>query len=182
MSWEVDLDGQGGGDDGEGAGGLPGFLADPRGVLKRRWRWMVPIVLVGLVLTGVYLKRRQDVYTARATVLIASQRISGALIPIAETDQLEKVSAIVGELLSRRNLTALIEKHGLYPPTDKGEELPLDKKVGIMRAVTRIAIDDSNTANMNRESTATVFEIFYTSLDPQKAADVANDLARGFTD
>ncbi|MEZ4290358.1 MAG: hypothetical protein R3E53_07395 [Myxococcota bacterium] len=87
-------------------------------MLKRRWRWMVPIVLVGLVLTGVYLKRRQDVYTARATVLIASQRISGALIPIAETDQLEKVSAIVGELLSRRNLR----------PDREARPLPADRQ------------------------------------------------------
>lgn len=169
--------------EGEESASLPGFITDPLGVLKRRWKWMLPVILLGLALGGLYLKQRQPTYLARATILVSSQRISEQFFrSTVESDQLEKVSAILGELLSRKNLAGLIEKHDLYTWGESDEPLTLETKVAIMRSQIVIGPDRSNSANLEHNSTATVFEILYTYEDPVKAAAVTNALATGFTD
>ncbi|MFK7897291.1 MAG: GumC family protein [Myxococcota bacterium] len=179
------FDGRGGfdGSDGEGGASLPGFLKDPKGVLKRRGKWMALIALLGLLASGFFLQQRTPTYSARATVLVASQKISEAFVTgAAEGDQLEKVSAILGELLSRKNLGALIQQHNLYAPKDSEEQLTLEEKVALMRAEIVIGPDRSNTANTGQDSSATVFEIIFTGENPGVAAEVTNALASGFTD
>ncbi|MAG34127.1 MAG: hypothetical protein CL908_24875 [Deltaproteobacteria bacterium] len=170
-------------DDSEEGGAIPGFLLDPVGVLRRRWKWMALVVVAGIGLSGVFLARQQPSYLARATVLVASQRISEQFFQATvENDQLEKVSAIIGELLSRRSLITLIEEHELYSGADEREVLTLEEKVAIMRSAIVIGLDRTNSANLGANSSATIFEITYGSHDPQKAADVTNALAAGFTD
>lgn len=182
MTQDPDLEGLDGGD-GDDGGGLPGFIFDPIGVLKRRWKWMVLVLLIGLLGTGAMLYRRQPVYVARATVLVASQRISQQFVrSTVDSDQLEKISAIVGELTSRRNLARLVQEYELYQGGDGSDPLTLEQKVSILRSALMIKRDDSNNANVDDQSSATIFEIIYHSLDPEKAAAVANDLAGGFTD
>lgn len=164
-------------------GGLPGFIGDPKGVLKRRWKWMVPVILAGMIGSGLFLSSRQPIYRARATVMVSSQRISEQFFQSTiESDQLEKVNAILGELLSRKNLSSLIEEFDLYPATSELASLPLEAKVAIMRRRIAIGPDRTNSANMRDDNASTVFEILFTWEDPQQAASVANSLATGFTD
>lgn len=170
--------------DGEGgSGALPGFVKDPMGVLRRRWIWMLIVLVLGIALSVVFVKTRVPEYQARATVLVTSQRISESLITTTvETDQLEKVSAILGELLSRRTLSELVEEHELYPATAEGPALTLEEKTAMLRSATVIGPDRSNPATHDPGSSATVFEVRFTYGDPIKAAAVANDLATLFTD
>jgi succinoglycan biosynthesis transport protein ExoP len=163
---------------------LPAFLFDPVGVLRRRWPWMILILVAGLALGGAYLQFREPVYRARATVLVASQKISEQFVQATvETDPLEKVSAILGELMSRRQLAAMINEYSLYVPDDGAEStLTMEEKVSIMREQIQIGEDRSNTAGFRSRSTASVFEIVFSDRDPVKAANVANDLASGFQD
>lgn len=171
-----DFDGEGGG------GGLPGFVTDPKGVIKRRWLWMVLVTIAGLATSVFYVQTRVPEYQARATVLVASQRISERFVQsTVESDQLEKVSAILGELLSRRKLTALIVEHDLFPVVEGVESLTMEEKTGIIRSAIAIGPDRSNQANSD-DSSATVFEILFTHGSADKAAAVANDLATSFTD
>ncbi len=169
--------------EGEESASLPGFLKDPKGVLRRRGKWMAVIVVLGLIASGVFLQKRTPTYSARATVLVASQKISEVFVQgAAEGDQLEKVSAILGELLSRKNLGGLIQEHNLYAAKEGDEQLTLEEKVAIMRAEIVIGPERSSTANTGHDSSATVFEILFTCENPVVAADVTNALASGFTD
>lgn len=168
---------------GEEAGALPGFVTDPIGVLRRRWLPMLLVIVLGAGASVAYLKTRVPEYQARATVLVASQRISQQLIAsTVETNQLEKVSAILGEIYSRRTLVELVQTHDLYGNTEAERPLTLEEKAAILRGGIVIAPDRSNQANNDRRSTATVFEVLVTYGDPIKAAAVANDLASRFTD
>ena len=183
MSRSADFDDFGDSGDGEESGALPGFIMDPVGVLKRRWMWMVPVILLGALLSGYYLYQRSPEYAARATILVSSQRISEQFFtPTDETDQLEKVSAILGELLSRKNLAELVGKHDPYAVVGEGEPMTLEQKIGIMRSRIIIGPDRSNAANFDENSSATVFEVRFASGDPQATADIVNALATGFTD
>lgn len=171
--------------EGEGSDeiGLPGFLFDPMGVVRRRWPWMLLVLVVGFGLAGAFLVTREPTYQARATVLVASQRISEDFVQsTVVTDQLEKVNAILGELLSRRNLAAMIEEHGLFPDEPGSEKATMEEKVAALRNSILIGPDSSRTGPQIVGSTATVFEVMFTYTDRFKAAAVANDLATGFTD
>ena len=162
---------------------LPGFVRDPLGVLQRRWKWMLVVVVLGLGLTVFYLRTQEDTYLARATVLVTSQRISEEFFrPTVASDQLEKISAIVGELLSRQKLAGLIQKFDLYPISPGAKALTLEEKVALMRSNIVLGPDQTSTANQGQNSSAVVYEFTYRSRDPQKAADVTNALANGFND
>ena len=163
---------------------LPGFALDPIGVIRRRWPWMLAVAGVGAALCAVYLMIWEPSYRARSTILVASQRISEDFVrSTVETDQLEKVSAILGEILSRRNLAELVSEYDLFPESDANSvELSMEEKVEIVRAAAVIAPDRSISTSARGNSSATVFEILFSHGDPVKAADVANDLASSFTD
>jgi len=90
MSQSADFDDFGDSGDTDESGALPGFVTDPVGVLKRRWMWMVPVLLIGAVLSGYYLYQRSPEFAARATILVSSQKISQQFfVTTIESDQLE---------------------------------------------------------------------------------------------
>ena len=183
MSQPADFDDFGDSGDGDESGALPGFVTDPIGVLKRRWMWMVPVLLIGALLSGYYLYQRSPDFAARATILVSSQKISQQFfVSTIESDQLEKVSAILGELLSRKNLAKLIAEHDPYSVVDGVEVLTLEDQIDLMHSRIAIGPDRSNAANFDRKSSATVFEVRFASGDAQKTADIVNALATGFTD
>ena len=183
MSQSAEFDDSGDSGDVDESGALPGFVTDPVGVLKRRWMWMVPVLLIGAVLSGYYLYQRSPEFAARATILVSSQKISQQFfISTIESDQLEKVSAILGELLSRKNLAKLVAEHNPYSVVGDVQVLTLEDKIGMMRSRIVIGPDRRNAANFDDNSSATVFEVRFTSGDAQKTADIVNALATGFTD
>jgi len=161
---------------------IPTLVSDPAGLLLRRWKWMLAMLVVGLGLTGIVVRLREPSYLGYATVLVTSQRISEEFFrPTVESDPLEKISAILGELTSRQNLISLIEKHGLYPDKEGEDELTMEDKVDLLRKDAVVAPDTSHGA-ARPGSSAVVYGIAYRSPDPRIAADVANDLAGGFID
>jgi len=52
---------------------FPTFLLDPLAVLQRRWRWMLPAFVVGLVGTFFVVAQMPPVFAATAKVLISKQ-------------------------------------------------------------------------------------------------------------
>src|SRR5262245_4860291 len=95
-------------------------LRDPIGIARRRWRPMLIVLLAGLALTPLAVWLLPPIYTARASVLIATQKLSENLVkPTIQEDATERINALTSEVLSRQSLTEVIEKFDLYPSLRK---------------------------------------------------------------
>ena len=155
--------------------GLPAFVRDPLGAMRRRWLWMVVAGAVGLVATTVYVFTIPVVYLAQTTVLVASQQIPERFVEATVTeDALDRINALVGELLSRGRLIAIIEKHDPYPHFEDQSAA-----VGVMKANVNIA-PQIGVGRRRGTADSVIFNISFRHSDPKIAADVANDLASLF--
>jgi succinoglycan biosynthesis transport protein ExoP len=156
-------------------GGLPPFLLDPVGVVRRRWRWMLPVLVLGLiaaVVAGAMVKLR---YRAGATVMIATQEMPEEFVrSTVRGDPFERINAMVAEVLARPNLFALIEENDLY--SELRDALPMAELVERMRRDISIEAE-SGIGSLARFETARLLVIEFENNDPNVAATVANRLA-----
>jgi uncharacterized protein involved in exopolysaccharide biosynthesis len=161
------------------AGGLPAFLGDPRGVLRRRWPWLAGVSAVGVVATAIYVSQVPVTFLASATLVINEQQIAEQFVAnTAVDDPMSQLDALVGEILSRDRLAPLVEKHKLY--SELRAKTPMIALVGIARANVIVAPAGS-VVPKKRGSPASVFTISFRDLNPRVAAAMANDLATLFT-
>lgn len=172
--WDDDEGGSNG-----GASALLDLVRDPKGILRRRWLAMLIAGVVGLVGTGIASLVVKPRYVAKATVLVSSQRVPQDFVrPTVEEDPIERINGLIGSVLSRSSLEELIQKHDLYPHLR--EEEPFDAVVTKMRADITI-LPEASANQWGRNERAELISIAYQHENPQKAADVANDLAGLFT-
>jgi uncharacterized protein involved in exopolysaccharide biosynthesis len=167
-------------DDAFEPGGIPDALRDPRGMLRRRWRWMLAALLAGLAATTAFALTRQDRYAATATILVATQQIREDLVRTTlQDDLLERIDAMVGEMLSRDNLAVLIEKYDPYP------ELRESMSMSEIAARVREDIVFRPLEGMNaqrQDPSARLFTLTFTASRPDVAAAFANQLAARLVD
>jgi len=161
-------------DDFEGSG-LPAFLWDPLGIVRRRWRWMALAMILGAAATTVFILRMKPRYEAVATVMIATQTMPEEFVrSTVREDPFERTNAMVGEILARPKLASLIEKYDLY----RGfrATIPLGELAAWMREDITVAAKQG-IGGQSRFETARLLTIAFESDHPQAAADVANSLA-----
>lgn len=161
------------------SGPLAEVIRDPAGLLRRRWKPMVAVAAAVLVATGALVALQEPQYVARATVLIASQKLSEEFVrPTIEEDVLERVNALTAEALSRDKLTPLVEKYDLYP--DAREDGGMVAAVAALRG--SIEIEPEKPTVQSRTSRALVLAITFRGSQPKIAADVTNDVAALFAE
>ena len=154
---------------------LPGFLKDPRGIVRRRGVWMtLVLVLASAVATGVVLAWPMK-YEATAKLIFSSQRIPEDLVRSTVPARIEEeINAMLGEILSRDSLSEVIDAQGLDP----GEVLREDLIADLRQSTT---IEPERAFGSGRGQTgAVILAIRHESSDPKAAAGVANDLADRF--
>ncbi len=96
-------------------GGVPDFLRDPLGTVRRRWVWMLLAWLVGLAATTVFVAIQKPMYKSTATVLVTSQQIREDLVrSTVQEDSFQRINALINSLLSLSTLSRLIEQFDLY--------------------------------------------------------------------
>jgi uncharacterized protein involved in exopolysaccharide biosynthesis len=103
-------------------GGLPAFIRDPMGILRRGWKWglagFVPLAVVAVFLAeAVPLK-----YQATARLLMSSKSIPDEFVPttiIAGAS--EHFQTIQGEILTRERLRKVVESTPSYAPLRERE-------------------------------------------------------------
>ena len=66
---------------------LPEFLTDPKGVLRRRWPWMLAVFLVTSIGATAYVSTIPQTYQASGRLLLTEQRIPEDLVrPTSEEE------------------------------------------------------------------------------------------------
>ena len=95
-------------------GRVPDFLRDPLGVIRRHRTWMLLGLLVGVSATLVFVATKKPHFLAKATILVMTQQIPEDFVQstVAE-DSLQRVNAMLGEVLSRKKLAILVENRSL---------------------------------------------------------------------
>lgn len=119
MSWPVDSSSEYSESEG---GGLPAFIRDPIGILRRGWKWgvagFVPLAAVAVFLAeAVPLK-----YEATSRLLMSSKSIPDEFVPttiIAGAS--EQFQTIQGEILTRERLRKIVETTPSYAPLRERE-------------------------------------------------------------
>ena len=160
--------------------GVPEFLSDPIGILRRRWRWMLLALAVGAVATVLVTVLVKPRYLAASTVLVTSQEISEDFVrSTLPANSLERINALVGKILSLETLAEIIEQYDLYP--ELRDSLTMGEIAIEMReAISIVAM--KGVASSSRQQSAGLYTIAFEADRPKAAAAVANDLARRFTD
>jgi uncharacterized protein involved in exopolysaccharide biosynthesis len=155
--------------------GLPDFLQDPIGVLRRRWPWMLPVLLLGLAGTTLLVLRITHTYLATATVLVRSQQIPESFVrPTVDEDPLQRIDEMVGQVLTRDRIDQLIDEHDLYPDRQASE--PRSELIGRVQSNIEIAPAPGYT-NVARGDSARIFTVSFEYEQPETAARVANEIA-----
>lgn len=161
--------------------GLPDWLRDPVAVLRRRWKAMLAALLVGFAATAVATALRTPEYLARASVLLASQKVTEDLVkPTSQASPLEGIDAFAAEALSTKNLTRVIEEFGLFP--EERQERSAEAVAALMREKVSIEAVEGNARPQGpmRFEKSKVLNIGFESHDPTQAAAVATRLAQIF--
>jgi len=158
--------------------GLPEFLQDPLGMLRRRWIAMVAALTLGLAATGVLLVKLEPSYVATATILVSSQRIPEEFVrPTVEEDSLQQINAMVGQVLTRATLSKLVQQFDLYP--ELRDSLTMEEITTRLRENLLISPEPSITRG--RDEMAQLIQVSFENPDPGKAAAITNEIAGLFT-
>jgi len=160
--------------------GLADAFRDPRGMLQRRWRWMLLALVGGLAITTALVATRKPRYAATATILVTTQQIREDLVRTTlQDDLLQRIDAMVGDVLSRESLVDLIEKHDPYPE--------LRGAMGMSEIAERVRGDIAFKSQEGLEarrpdSSVRLFTLSVEAGRPDVAAAFANDLAARMVD
>jgi len=160
-------------------GSIPDFLKDPVGTVRRHWVWILVAWLVGLTATIVFVMFQKPMYESTATVLVTSQQIREDLVrSTVQEDSFQRINALINSLLSLNTLSTLIERFDLYPGLRN--DLTLAEISAEMRQ--HVTIEAQRGLGSSNRDSARVYSITYEHPRSEVAADVANALARRFTD
>jgi uncharacterized protein involved in exopolysaccharide biosynthesis len=152
-------------------------LRDPLGILRRRWRPMLFVMLACLAATPLALWLLPPVYVARASVLIATQKLSESFVrPTIQEDATERINALTSQVLSRQSLMEVVEQFDLYP--ELRETKGMDEAVAALSRSISIELDPGIRSAGER---ARVVLVYFSDQQAARAAEVANDIAHRLT-
>nr|WP_314466478.1 lipopolysaccharide biosynthesis protein [uncultured Novosphingobium sp.] len=152
----------------------------PREILamfRRRWRWMIAPIVLGLLAAGIAVALRKPVYQSAATLLIDSPQIPTSLIASPLTDIAdERIAKIRQQIVSRDSLAGLIRSNDLYP--DKRTRIDFPGLLDVMRGDIGVDLVGADQARGGGSTIA--FTLSFKYPDALKARNVTEQLTRMF--
>lgn len=145
--------------------------------LKRQLGLIVLITVIGCVVSLIFALTRTHIYNAIAVVQVEDAQVSGATIGAGgETrdslDGRRTVRLIEQRIMSRGTLLEIMDKYDLY---NADPSIELSERIALMRDSVQIrALMAGEAWQPDQAVSGMVIEVNLD--DPQKAADVANDL------
>ncbi|MBW2271359.1 MAG: hypothetical protein JRH16_22635 [Deltaproteobacteria bacterium] len=163
----------------ESSPGLPAFILAPRGVIVRRWPWMLCCALSGLMATGVAVGLWTPSFRSSASILISSQQIPEEFVrSTVREDSIANINAMVGRVLSESNLTRLLDEHDLYGDTEGSATFA----ARLARLRSNVEIGPVTKSRSRSRETALVYGISFQYPEAEVSAAVANELAAFFVE
>lgn len=143
------------------------------GLLVRRRMVIALVAILGTVLAAVYAKSRPDLYETAAVISVQQASVSNRAEGL-ETSPAQVLQNIEQRLMTRDNVIALIERHGLFADAPG---LSVEDKV----AITRNAIQFQSVSSATGGGLSAII-ISAQSDTAEGAARIANDLAQSMLD
>ena len=150
-------------------------------VLRRRWL-IIGLTVLGMLISAIYAKSRPDVYESIAVIQIEAPAVTETNDGAAQVGSgaVQVLQTIEQRLTTRENLTAMIERHGLFANLSS---LPIDKKILLLRnAITFQAVDSAAGQSFGQTRSISAILIYARLDSADLAARVANDFAQGILD
>lgn len=147
---------------------------------RRKWLFAVPAASLFL-LASLLIFILPSVYTSSATILVEGQEVPQELIQSTVTGYVEeRLQSISQMAFSRKNLTAIIERFGLYE--EYKESLTSEEILSKMRENIKVEnIQADVVSNTGRATTATIaFTIAYDGKHPKQVLQTTNALVSLF--
>jgi len=153
-------------------------LNDYIDILKRRRRQFILPAAILFVLSLIVAVAIPSVYQSRAIILIEQQDIPKELVASTVTSYAgERIQIISQQVMTTTNLTAIIEKYGLY--TEDKDRLTREEIIEGMQEDINLEMISADVVDprSGRPTTATIaFSLSYDSKVPELAQKVANEL------
>ncbi len=151
-------------------------LADVIALIRRRLLPILVVVLLGSIATLFAVLRMPHVYETAAVLQVELPRVAAdATTAEALSRSSQRLQLLQQDLTSRDSMLAMIEKHGLF--ADHPALTPTEKVVALRRSI-RIETVRAGQAGFGGDQPVSAMVIVVQLEDRQKAADLANDLAR----
>lgn len=147
----------------------------------RRRKWLALSVFAAVACAaGTIAMSLPNLYRAAATVIVERQEVSEAFVRPSVTAEVEtRLQTIREAVMSRTQLTDLIQRLGLYP--ELRPTVPIEDLVARMRRELDLDVKGVESQMSGRTSTI-AFTISYSGRDPASVARVANELARMYVE
>lgn len=157
-----------------------GFLSarEALAIVYRRRYWLIAPAVAGTIAATVAALIMTPSYRSSATLLITSQQIPTSVVPAPLANVAdERIGKIRQQILSRENLTRLIDGLNLY--ADERDALPLDTVVATMRSAIGVDLVGSAAARPGGGSTI-AFELSFRYPNASLAQSVTQQLTTMF--
>lgn len=148
-------------------------------ILYRHRYWLLVPMIMGLLAAVAATLLITPIYRSSTSLLITSQQIPTSVVPAPLTNYAdERIAKIRQQIMSRENLTRLIESRGLY--VDERRALPVDAVVALMRSAIGVDLVGANAASQPGQGGTIAFNLSYRYRDPRLAQDVTRQLSTMF--
>lgn len=153
---------------------IPDFIS----LLRRRYMTIVTVTIIGAVLAVMFALSMSRRYEASAVVQLETQQIVTNIggSAVVTNNAALRLQLIEQRLLARDSLKAIIEKHGLFEDTPG---LSLAQKIDLMRRAIYVYQIMREEDAWRADAAPSGLSVTVSWGDPQKAADVANELVEG---
>lgn len=148
------------------------------GALRRRLPLLILIAVIGLGVSIRYAMRQPSIYRTSTRVLVERQQIPDELArSTVNLTTSQRLQLVEERLMARSNLIAVIDRLDVFGDAP----LPLDRKIELVRAATRIeSISGVNPGQAwGAEAGIFAFTITVELGDPRMAAALANEFGAG---
>ncbi|MDU8910813.1 GumC family protein [Aestuariicoccus sp. MJ-SS9] len=143
--------------------------------LRRRFWVIVVVTVLGCAGSLYFALNQAKIYEATAVVQIEDARVPDSLAGATAqvSNAARRVRLIEQRLMARDNLMRIMEKHGLF---SQDPAITMNEQIFRMRQAARIQEIVNPTQSFQPDATPSGLLITVRLGDPQKAADLANEL------